>query len=106
MPLTPPPGKRTTGGGVKGKTPRQPAPDAEAMGREIQQLYERAADASVTREQIEAAAARLGPLKKDEIVGVSERIGMAGMKGRSKDKIQEAIRERILRGRARPSGRA
>lgn len=84
------PGKRTTA------KVAAPPTDVAGLLEEVRRLYGSAADPSVTREQIDALAARLSPLKKDDLVQISEAIGMVGSRGKTKDKIQQAIRDRIV----------
>ncbi|NBO91225.1 MAG: hypothetical protein EBV06_02745 [Planctomycetia bacterium] len=99
VPLTPTSGTRSTRGAAKTTIPNPPPPDVEALAAEIQRLYESAADPTLTREKIETTTARMTPLKKDDLVHISERLGMVGMKTKTKDKIQEAIRERLIASR-------
>jgi hypothetical protein len=95
VPITPAPGGRRAAPSRPAKS-KAPAGDADALGRETHDLYERAADPAVTPEQIDALAARLGALSKDGLAAVAERIGLKGMKAKSKGAIQEAIRQRII----------
>jgi hypothetical protein len=84
-----------SGKGAPGKTSAKPAPDANALAQEVRHLYDRAADPSVTTEQIDALAGRLTALPQKGLVVVAEAIDMKGMKSKKKDDILSAIRNRI-----------
>jgi hypothetical protein len=92
----PPATLRRGRGGAKTAGSKKATADPAALGREVQGLFERAADPAVTAEQIEAAVGRLGGLTKDVLVAVAEAIGLQGMRSKKKDDIQAAIRHRLL----------
>lgn len=77
------------------KVEKKPEAEVDALAREVKDLYDRAADPSVTTEAIESMAAKLGTLKKDDLVRMSESIGLVGLKARSKGQIAKSIRDRI-----------
>ena len=83
-------------GGRQSRGRSQDRPDAGALGREIQSLYERAADPAVSEADIDALAARLTPLTKDGLIAVATAIELKVAKSKSKDQIIREIRQRIL----------
>jgi hypothetical protein len=95
VPIRPPKGGSGRRGPETGA--RKPGPpDVEALAREARDLYERAADPSVTEGKVEDLARRLGGLAKDGLVTVAEATGLKGMKSKKKDDILGVIRQRIL----------
>lgn len=76
--------------------PKPPATDTEPLAREVQHLYDRAADPTVTREMIETTVARLKPLKKPELVTIADRIGLLGQSRKTLEQIRQGIQDRIL----------
>ena len=78
------------------------AADAPALGDFLAAAHDHPPTAEpfhphpLTAEYAADLGGRLAGLKKDDLVAISEKIGMAGMKAKTKDKIQEAIRDRIL----------
>ena len=90
----PSPGRPSAGG--RGKSGASGTPDAGALRDAVKNLYDRAADPTVTEEQIRVACAALGPLKKDQLVEVAATLGLLGVKVKNKDGIVAAITERLL----------
>lgn len=75
---------------------RQPKTDPEAVKSEVKGLYERAADPSVTEEQMRAACGRLGGLSKDALVRLADSMDLLGMRVKRKDDIVAGITDRLL----------
>jgi hypothetical protein len=93
VPVVPPKGGR---GGAR-RTPAAVKEDAAVLVREVARLYEHAGSPDVTMEQIDAATARLASLKNEDLVAVAAGIELKDVrKGMKKDKIIEAIRNRIV----------
>jgi hypothetical protein len=80
------------------KTPRtvKASADPTVLSREVESLYARAADPTVTEEQIQTACGQLTPFKKETIVKVAESVGLEGMKSKPKGEIVTAITTRLL----------
>jgi hypothetical protein len=81
-------GRRSSGGTGR--------PDAESLVREVKSLYERATDPTVSEADINALAARLAPLMKDDLLSVAASIELKVAKAKTKDHIIGEIRQRIL----------
>jgi hypothetical protein len=75
---------------------KPPPADANAVCAEIKEMYERAANPTVSAEQIEAACGRARGLSKQAVLTIAEEIGLKGFKSKSKDAILNAIRQRIF----------
>jgi hypothetical protein len=82
-------------GAARPVTPKPLTDELEAVAMQAMDVYERAADPSVTAEVIQGLVRRLGTLSKDGVAAVAERIGMKGVRSKSKAANQKAIRERI-----------
>jgi hypothetical protein len=82
-----PSGKRTSG-----RTGADPA----VVAAEVKDLYERAADLSVTEDQVRTACGRLAALSKDSLVHLADDIGLHGMKAKKKGDIVAGITNRVL----------
>jgi hypothetical protein len=98
-------GATTTPSPIVPAAPRTPpakkgTPDLEPLARETQQTYESASSPAITLEAIDDLMTRLGPLTKDSLVVVAERIGLKGMAAKSKGAIQAAIKDRIVKRKA------
>ena len=85
---------------VRTPPPKKGTPDLEPLARETQQTYENASSPSITLEMIDDLLARLGPLTKENLILVAERIGLKGMSAKSKPAIQSAIKDRIVKRKA------
>lgn len=93
------PGKRVTRGGKGGGKPSaaaQPKPDFGALEKDVLDLYNRAADPSVTTDMVASLTPRLNSLKKDDLVRVCNSLGMSGMKNKKIPELVKAITDRIL----------
>lgn len=88
-PPAPPTGGR--GGSSRGVTA-----DPAAVSAELADLYARAADPAVTEEQVRAACAKLGGLKKDGLLSVAAGVGIEGMKSKKVGEIADAITSRLV----------
>jgi hypothetical protein len=84
----PPPPKSQAAGKTKA--------DPSAVLSEVRDLYERAADPTVTEDQVRAACGRLSALAKDALVRLADGIELLGMKAKKKDDIVAAITSRLL----------
>jgi hypothetical protein len=96
VPLKQPPAKKTKE--PKSVTPKvkAPAPDADALAREVRQLYDQAASAAVTQELIEEAMGRVGKLTKPGLLVVAAGIELKMGSSTAKDKVIAAIRQRLV----------
>lgn len=96
VPVSPTKGKSTkaASGGTK-PTPAA-SPDVDAIRRDVLDIYNRAADPSVTEADIDAIVGRIGGLSKEILVSVADAIELRGMKSKSKPVIISTIRQRII----------
>ena len=87
------PKRQRTGGSKTATTPKE---NPTELAREVAQLYEQASSPTVTKERLDAVAARLKPLKKDDLLRVAAGIELKVAKSKTIDFIIEAIHNRIL----------
>ena len=93
VPVTPP-----KGGGKKAapKPATKPTVDVQGLAREVRQLYDQAANPSITEAGIDAVLARLQPLDKKGLLAVAEAIELKGISSKPKPAVVAAIRQRII----------
>jgi hypothetical protein len=87
-----------------GRTPLPPRPGPGGKGRtdpaelaaDVKSLYDRAADPTVTEDQVRAACAKLGGLTKEALVRLADSIELFGMKSKTKGGVVADITHRVL----------
>jgi hypothetical protein len=85
---------RAKAGGKTGA--KAAAPDVPSIAREVKELFDRAADPSITEAGIDAVLGRLALLDKKGLQAVAEAIELTGVGSKPKAVIAAAIRQRII----------